>query len=170
MYRGAAIAAVLIGVVFSAVAQASPADNPNRSAFEARAAQLEAKFDARSAASASASRRGPRGPKGKRGAKGARGPQGPKGATGPAGPQGTFGAVTPVDGPSVTLCSEAASCAVQGATASCPPGTTVVGGGWKGGGIETFFTFSAPVGNSWSIIAVNWYGNPTVTPVAMCAS
>jgi hypothetical protein len=167
MYRVAAIAAVLIGVVFAAGAQASPADNSNRAAFEARAAQLEAKFDARSVASASPSRRDLRGPKGKKGAKG---PRGPKGAAGPVGPKGTFGAVIPVDGPSVTLCSETASCAVQGATASCPPGTIVVGGGWKGGGIETFFPYSAPVGNSWSIIAVNWYGNPTVTPVAMCAS
>jgi hypothetical protein len=164
VYRLIVVAAVLIGVVVAVGAQAaSPPDNgsPARAALEARAAHLENKLEAQAGGSASISKRGKRGP---------RGPRGPKGPQGPAGAKGTFGSVTAVDGPSVTLCSSTASCAVQGASAPCPVGTTVVGGGWKGGGIETFFSFSAPVGNSWDLIMVNWYGNPTVTPVAMCAS
>ena len=168
MYRVMAVAAAAVAVLVVAVAQAAdPTDPATRSAFEARAAKLEERLEARSAGGASISARGKRGPRGPRGARGPRGITGPKGATGP---KGTFGSVIAVDGPKVTLCSEVPSCAVQGASAPCPPGTVVVGGGWKGGGIETFFTWSAPVGNAWNIIAVNWYGTPQVNAVAMCAA
>jgi hypothetical protein len=109
-------------------------------------------------ASISRVRRGPRGP---------RGFHGPKGATGPA---GTFGAVTPVTGTATVLCDYAASCQVGSAAVECPSGTKVTGGGYTGAGIETIIARSAPVGNGWSIIAVNYYGSPSVQAVALCAS
>jgi hypothetical protein len=158
-----AVAAVICAVVVAVGAQAAdqPGDGTlDSAALEARATRLEQRLEGRSGGGASIStvRRGPRGKRG------------PRGSQGPAGPKGTFGTVTPVDGSGVTLCSTEAFCAVQGASAPCPPGTTVVGGGWKGGGIETFISFSAPVGNAWNIIAINWYGNPTINATAMCAS
>jgi hypothetical protein len=109
-------------------------------------------------ASISRVRRGPRGP---------RGFHGPKGATGPA---GTFGAVTPATGNATVLCSTEASCQVGTAAVECPPGTKVTGGGYTGGGIETIITWSAPVGNGWTVIAVNYYGTASVKAVALCAS
>jgi len=169
MYRVVAIAGVAIAIAVAVGAQAETS-SPNRAldvaAVGARVERIESRFTDRSdgGASLSSVHRGPRGKRGPRGPKGAAGPQGP------AGPQGTFGTVTSIEGPGVTLCDTAASCAVQGASASCPPGTTVVGGGWKGGGIETFIPFSASVGNAWNIIAVNYFGTPTIHAVAMCAS
>lgn len=169
MYRVIAAAGVVIAVAVAVGAQAdtpSPSRPLGTAALDARVERIESRFSDRSngGATLSSVHRGPRGKRGPRGPQGAAGPQGP------AGPQGTFGVVTSVDGPGVTLCETAASCAVQGASAACPPGTTVVGGGWKGGGIETFIPWSAPVGNAWNIIAVNYSGTPTIRAVAMCAS
>lgn len=168
MFRIAAIAALVIGVAVAVGAQAaSPqekAGDADRAAFQARAVHLEHMLKKRSEPTASISKKARRGPRGRRG------PQGAKGAPGPVGPKGTFGSVTPVDGPPVSLCDFDASCAVQTASAPCPPGTTVVGGGWKGGGIETIVAFSAPVGNGWNVIAVNFYGSQSLNAVAMCAA
>src|SRR5581483_1040483 len=69
---------------------------------------------------------GPQGPRGPKGEKGDRGPAGPSGPAGPAGPQGppglsrwtyvTQGMTVPPD-------------AIKTATANCPAGTRVLGGG-----------------------------------------
>jgi hypothetical protein len=81
--------------------------------------------------------------------------------------------VTNVEGPSVFLCSsEAGSCAVGSAVVDCPPGTMLTGGGYKGAGIVTTVTWSAPLGNGWGVIAVNLDEVPVAAlkPVAECAS
>jgi hypothetical protein len=120
--------------------------------------------------------RGPRGPKGATGENGATGPKGANGATGPTGPTGppgTFGTVAPVVGAGTYLCAyETGPCAVGSANVQCPPGTTVVGGGYAGAGIITTVTFSAPSGNGWGIVAINLDEIPVTSlkAVAQCAA
>ena len=53
-----------------------------------------------------------------------RGPRGPRGRRGPAG----FGQITIVDGPSVNLTPQGSG--IGTSEASCPSGSTVIGGGW----------------------------------------
>lgn len=97
--------------------------------------------------------RGPRGIRGPRGPRGLSGSQGPAGATGPA---GTFGSITTVSSPPAYLCSwEMGACAVGSTHVECPPGTTLVGGGYSGAGLVTTVTYDAPAGNGWGIVAVN---------------
>jgi hypothetical protein len=141
---------------------------------EARTTQLERALEKRAAqgdegltASARAATRGPRGPRG------ARGPKGAKGANGPAGVPGTFGSISVVSSPSIFLCSFfSGACAVGSVQAVCPPGTTLVGGGYTGAGIVTTVTWSAPVANAWGIIAVNLDEVPVsnLKAVAECAT
>jgi hypothetical protein len=136
---------------------------------EAKAERLAQKLEAQAGegpvgAAERPGRRGPRGP---------RGPKGAHGAQGPAGPQGTFGSVISVNSSPVFLCSfEAGSCAVGSTRADCPPGTVLTGGGYTGAGIVTTVTWSAPVGNSWGVIAVNLDEVPVngLKAVAECAS
>lgn len=171
---GAAVATVALlgaGVAHASGAFSGGHDEAGYDAAEAKVERLEEKFANGGTAAAVAAR--PKGRRGARGARGPRGPQGPVGPTGAPGPKGTFGSVASVDGPSVFLCSfEAGSCAVGSATANCPPGTTLTGGGYKGAGIVTTVTWSAPVGNGWGVIAVNLDEVPVTAlrPVAECAS
>jgi hypothetical protein len=147
---------------------------------------------------------GPQGPKGDTGAPGAVGPQGPKGDTGPAGPQGPKGDAGPVgaQGPKgdtgragvsgyevVTAEAQAGLFGRQTATAHCPLGKQVVGGG-GGTGDDADQTgnvlHSAPlqryVGadyysmhwawDSWTVTAYNPgpYTTMNVTAYAICAT
>lgn len=127
--------------------------------IQQRAQTLEDGLRTSDAGTASQSRQGPRGlrgPRGLKGEKGAKGPTGATGATGAAGPKGTFGAITSVSSPPAFLCAfESGACAVGSARAECPPGTTLVGGGYSGAGIVTTVTYNAPSGNGWGIVAVN---------------
>jgi hypothetical protein len=117
-----------------------------------------------------------RGARGPRGPKGQKGPQGATGATGPAGPTGatgTFGSITTVSGAPAYLCSwETGSCAVDSTHVECPPGTTLVGGGYSGAGLVTTVTFDAPSANGWGIVAVNLDVVPVTNlrAVAQCAT
>ena len=76
--------------------------------------------------------RGPRGktgPRGKKGDTGATGPTGPVGATGPQGPQGARGAVGVGDYEIVRVESIVSTNTTRKATADCPAGKRVLGGG-----------------------------------------
>jgi hypothetical protein len=78
-----------------------------------------------------------------------------------------------VDSPSAFLCSfEAGACAVGSAKVECPAGTALTGGGYTGAGILTTVTYSAPVGNGWGVIAVNFDEVPVtgLKATALCAS
>jgi hypothetical protein len=170
----AAVALLAAGVAQASGALSGGHEDASYDAAQAKVERVEEKFAKADGPAAVAARprgqRGPRGPRGPRGAKGAAGPIGP---SGPSGPKGTFGSVKSVDGPSVFLCSfEAGSCAVGSAVADCPPGTTLTGGGYKGAGIVTTVTWSAPVANGWGVIAVNLDEVPVTAlrPVAECAS
>lgn len=77
---------------------------------------------------------GPPGPHGEPGPQGGPGPQGPQGAPGPQGPQGNPGQPGPsgaqlVTGAPVTSASNAARNTVITATAGCPVGKVLLGGG-----------------------------------------
>lgn len=163
---------------FGGVAEATGLVDNGKSPRNAEAAnreqQLVEKIEGRSIAQLADSgpgRRGPRGPKGRRGPKGARGPQGATGATGPAGPQGAFGTVSSVKGPTVALAGFGPG-AVGSSSAVCPAGTTMIGGGWQGGGISATVGYNAPGGpNTWSVIITNDEESSTsFNAVAMCAT
>lgn len=78
---------------------------------------------------------GPQGPVGLRGATGAtgrqgsQGPAGQNGAQGARGPAGTIAASTPVSGPAVLSSIDPAVGTAISATASCPTGQVLLGGG-----------------------------------------
>ena len=156
--------------------------DPMRDELQIKQEGLEARFSARQdgseAASASGahSQRGARGPRGNRGPRGPQGPRGATGQQGPAGaqgPKGTFGSVIRISGPAAFLCSfEAGSCAVGSTRVECPPGTTVISGGYTGAGILTTVTWSSPVENGWGIVAVNLDEVPVTNlrATAECAS
>jgi hypothetical protein len=64
---------------------------------------------------------------------------------------------------------------VGSATVACPPGTTLIGGGYVGAGILTTVTFDAPTStapNTWAVIGVNFDEVPVTTfrAVAQCAT
>lgn len=123
-------------------------DDVKLDAIEQRTQMLERGLTKSGAATAS--RRGLRGP---------RGPKGPKGAQGPAGaagPKGTFNAVASVSSGPLFLCAfQTGSCAVGSVRVECPPGSTLIGGGYTGAGIVTTVTYNAPSGNGWGIVAAN---------------
>lgn len=88
-----------------------------------------------------------------------RGPAGPAGPAGAAGAPGTVGNVTTVEGPAMPYGTVGASSVVS-ATVDCPPGTILLGGGWKhqtGGGTSLAHSeaWNAPVGNGWGVILIN---------------
>ena len=58
------------------------------------------------------------------------------------------------------------------ARAECPPGSTLIGGGYTGAGILTTVTYNAPAGNGWGIVAVNLDEVPVTSlrAVAQCGS
>ena len=172
----AALALLAAGLAQASGALSGGHEEPGYDSAEAKVERLEEKLEKQAAGAPSAENarpRGARGPRGPRGPRGIRGAQGPQGPAGPTGPQGTFGSVISVDGPPIYLCSwEAGSCAVGSGRVDCPPGTILTGGGYKGAGIVTTVTWSAPVGNSWAIIAVNLDEVPVTNlrPVAECAA
>jgi hypothetical protein len=160
----------LAGVAKASGLLAGGHSEPAYDVLEQRTHQLEQALKLQQKAAGGASISAVRGPRGPRGPKGPRGAKGAKGATGP---KGTFGSVVSVDSPGLFLCSFlSGSCAVGATTATCPPGTILTGGGYKGAGIVTTVTWSAPVGNAWSIIAVNLDEVPvsSVKAVAECAA
>lgn len=178
---------IITGVVVALGAMAGVAgaaeifkhEDPTMDKLQAKQEGLEARFDARASGSASAEarsarvQRGKRGKRGPRGHRGPRGPRGVQGTQGPVGPKGTFGTITQVQGPATFLCGFfTGSCAVGSTQVACPPGTTLVGGGYTGAGIVTTVTWSAPVGNAWGIIAVNLdeVSVSNLRAVAQCAS
>jgi hypothetical protein len=117
--------------------------------------------------------RGLRGPHGERGRQGPAGPKGATGATGATGPAGTFGTITSVSSAPVFLCAfETGACAVGSAHVECPPGTSLIGGGYTGAGLVTTVTYDAPSGNAWGIVAVNLDEVPVTAlkAVAQCAA
>ena len=156
-------------------------DDPQMNALEQKQQALEGQYQAKATELADAlkGQRGPKGPKGARGPRGPRGatgPKGPAGLTGATGATGTFGPITTAASAPAFLCAfETGSCAVGSASATCPPGTTLVGGGYVGAGIITTVTYDAPVGtipNTWGIVAVNLDEVPVTTlrAVAQCAT
>lgn len=164
------VAAVIGMLAFAGIAQAAGVfehKDEHLNQLQRREAQLEQNF-VQPSAGISRVHKGPRGPKG------ARGPQGPKGDPEAAGPKGTFGSISSVTSPPAFLCSiETGACAVGSASVSCPPGTTLVGGGYTGAGILTTVTYDAPGGaNSWGVIGVNFDEVPVANfrAVAQCAS
>jgi hypothetical protein len=158
-----AVAVFALAGVAQAAGVLGSAASPALNAMQAKADRLEARLAPdRNEANASA-RRGRRGP---RGLKGEPGPRGP------AGPKGSFATTTRVDSPGAFLCSfEAGTCAVGSASVDCPPGTLLTGGGYTGAGILTTVTFSAPVGNGWAVIGVNFNEIPVTDfkATAVCA-
>jgi hypothetical protein len=80
--------------------------------------------------------------------------------------------VQTIVGPPVNICAfGSTTCALVTATATCPAGTVVTGGGFSIGLVNAFPTISAPQGNGWRVDVVN-LGTFTgvVNAVAMCAS
>ena len=102
--------------------------------------------------------KGNQGPRGFRGFTGATGLQGPQGAPGPQGAQGPPGVThtTEVFSASTPISS---GVPVNSATATCPAGSIVVGGGWTGLSQSTVYA-SEPSGNGWFVIA-DWKGGTT---------
>jgi Collagen triple helix repeat (20 copies) len=77
------------------------------------------------------SRQGPQGPPGPQGPQGATGPQGPSGATGPQGAVGPQGPPGLSGYLLVTVFTESSAADNRGATAECPSGRKVLGGGGR---------------------------------------
>jgi hypothetical protein len=112
---------------------------------------------------------GPRGARGPQGIQGAQGIPGPLGATGPA---GTFSAanVTEVPGPLATANILGSGSSVATSTATCPPGSALLGGGYindSNSFVDGTTADSGPLSaNAWSVIIVN---NATVAAVSFHA-
>jgi len=96
---------------------------------------------------------GPQGPQGEPGLDGADstvpGPMGPQGPEGPEGPAGKDG----VDGASGTANVHVVSVTTpnDNATASCPAGETLLGGGGEATGPNAYLVYSKPVGSTWAV-------------------
>jgi hypothetical protein len=78
---------------------------------------------------------GPQGATGPVGPSGPQGPLGPTGAQGPVGPRGEQGPAGAVSGYRTVRSSTVAGTGAVTATATCPPGTKVTGGGFGAGGV-----------------------------------
>jgi len=111
---------------------------------------------------------GLQGPQGAPGEQGLQGEQGPAGEQGPQGEQGPAGAFA---GTTVATASTSWSAPDQSgqATATCPDGTTVVGGGFSVGG-GGWAQKSYPDGNGWTAKADRKTDSETLTVYAVCAS
>ncbi len=125
---------------------------------------------------------GPQGEPGPQGPAGPEGPQGPQGAMGPQGPQGAPGisGLQYVSGAPLTL----AKLTSGTATATCPTGLTVIGGGYTttvpgGSNAEAasmqVFTSASSGPNTWSVSATNGAKGGgdhslTLTARAICAN
>jgi hypothetical protein len=105
--------------------------------------------------------RGPRGPQGTQGVAGAAGPAGPQGLSGPPGPTGpagegqTVGTQYNLIQPNAqTVTQTVGPGAVQSASAICPPGYAVLGGGYRSSGsegAEVFFNDSFGSRDTWAV-------------------
>lgn len=172
-------------LALAGVAQAAGAfrhSDPKMNALEQEQQALEGRLGAKAGELADALKKPQRGPRGRQGPRGPRGPQGPTGpkgatgatgATGAPGPAGTFGNITSTSSVGTYLCSyETGVCAVGSTRAECPPGTTLVGGGYSGAGLVTTVTYNAPSGNGWGIVAINLDEIPVsgLKAVAQCAT
>lgn len=118
-----------------------------------------------------------RGPAGPRGATGPQGLAGPAGAQGPAGPAGPQGPAASFNVQFVTSASTyVAANSVGSATAVCPAGTKVIGGGITfdtalGNPIVVQTTnVSRPSGNGWLVILVTEDDDGYFQALANCAS
>lgn len=119
---------------------------------------------------AHAASRGPRGPRG------FRGPRGPRGFTGPAGSFSTSNVIR-VAGPTASMCADAgvgASCTVGASTATCPPGSVVLGGGFNGltnPPVSATIAYDyASTSGSWEVVMANQASiTASMQPVAECA-
>jgi hypothetical protein len=109
---------------------------------------------------------GPAGPQGPQGPPGAQGAQGPSGEVGAAGAQGAAGATGAQGGTRITfvltekvsLCiAGGAACSPSTATASCPAGYYVTGGGYILGAFDVILSSRADSATSWSVTAINVY-------------
>lgn len=101
-------------------------------------------------------------PRGRRGPTGPQGPAGPRGAAGPQGPAG-IAAIIRVNGPAVTQGAfGSGGSEVQAATATCPPGGYVVGGGFIADGLDDrVMVAEAPNPTQYSVLAINYDSQPT---------
>lgn len=106
------------------------------------------------------------GPRGPRGRTGATGPLGPQGATGPQGPPGLSDyQVVEGDDTSVPALGTAT------ATADCPVGTSVLGGGVESTGTGTRVIDSFPSSQGWEAGLSNTsVSGATVNAYAICAA
>jgi hypothetical protein len=105
--------------------------------------------------------RGPRGTQGTSGVPGAGGPAGPQGLSGPPGPAGpagegqTVGTQYNLIQPNAqTVTQTVGPGAVQSASAVCPPGYAVLGGGYRSSGspgAEVFFNDSFGSRDTWAV-------------------
>ena len=137
--------------------------------------------------SAKAALMGQRGPTGPAGARGATGPAGPAGATGPAGPAGPQGFTGPagssgsqgpaggfnpakvsyVTGPTVSILPGE----IEGASAFCPTGTKVIGGGFFASITSVGGTGNNNEGTSWFVLVENTTTIPVdIHATAVCVS
>lgn len=116
---------------------------------------------------------GARGPAGAPGASGIAGPVGASGPMGPIGDPALLSSFTEVSGPELSLCPEnAGACATAATTVDCPPGWTVISGGYAGDLVQGTIDASIPSGETgWTIIATNdsTLLSLTVTAYAVCA-
>ena len=117
-----------------------------------------------------------RGPVGAQGATGPAGPEGPQGPIGPMGAAGADGGLAAYEVVTGTPLAVLASDFVVTAAVTCPAGKVVLGGGANVGdpGGEVFLTTSRPTVSGttygWSVTAVNYGGDNTLTPYAVCAN
>ena len=121
--------------------------------------------------------KGPAGPQGPEGAPGPEGPEGPRGPAGPAGPQGPQGAAGLSGVEIVTASNNSQVVRLEAtATATCPAGKKVIGGGADLNSPfperKTGIVVSRPLGNSaWTATGRTYESNTGVnlTTWAVCA-
>jgi hypothetical protein len=114
---------------------------------------------------------GPVGPVGPAGADGAVGPQGDPGPVGPVGPAGADGAPG-VSGWNIVTNTDTNNNNFWSATATCPEGQTVIGGGASKTAGITFVSSTYPSAiDSWTATAGSFFNgsSQTLTVYAICA-
>ncbi|MFE9566495.1 hypothetical protein ACFYM0_35985 [Streptomyces sp. NPDC006487] len=113
------------------------------------------------------------GPPGQQGQPGVAGPQGAPGAAGPQGPQGVPGPAGPVSTHEVGPLLGATPTNTEGdstSTATCPPGTTVTGGGYRlVSGTGTVRSSERDDANGWTVTVAASPTPGTFMALAVCA-
>ena len=123
---------------------------------------------------------GPQGPQGPAGSRGPAGADGQTGPAGPAGPQGSQGPQGPA-GPTQTLSVQQVLSVAVGiqpgqagtASAQCPTGTIVTGGGFDLVGTAVVTTSAPGSGNDWFVVVSvpsTSPGSVALTAYALCTS